>query len=1193
MEQLLCKACGGQLTREDNGYFCRYCGTHWMVDAADDIRAVDRANAWSALRDGDFEKATELFEHILLAQPKNHEAYWGRALARNGIMYVVDLNEAKKVPTCNNITEEPFLQSADVKKAIDLAPAGVANSYREQAERIEAIRVEWLEKARKEPPYDVFICFKDSDREHGIERTTDSVDAQDLYNALTAEGYKVFFSRISLRNKVAEHYEPYIYNALKTAKVMIVFGEHAEYFNAVWLRNEWGRFKNYIEKGEKHKNSLVVVYKDMHPGDLPAALRARQCLNAADMTFLSDLNKHIARVIAEVEKTVRLDRITIKGGQIAKKATTLNTNQIKVRELGDGAVAKTDINDKQMMDLAKAYFESGEWGDADKLLDDVLFNTPNLAEALYLKLLCKHKVSRFLNALPGFDRADFGALEKILGCADKDFAEEILRIMYASYANVSNVMYQKILEFVLPYNCSGRALKIHEAFEFSIREHRYDIFCYLLTTLASDDVDRYIQYNWDYAKAAESDEERQKCMQAILDVDAGNMGVLEMRFSMLWKTASTEELLQRFEELLKYSKDTHTQMVSVLRRILNGIDRAQISAFAKEFFKYYDGDEKDTLDALRKVADKMIEGGYFEDAQYLLSLAIPNASQSPEIYWALCLVKLKARNENEIVRSKIMLKSLPEYTKYLTMVSGERRSACFELVKKQEQQKKAAKLLKLSAVAAVFCAAIICAFAVYANVIRPPIYYEQGNQLLLEGKIEEAYEKLSKIEDYKDTAAIIESIQAPARERAVALVAEKKYQEAYDVLASVGWAKKTTLTSDAIAALEVGDYKTAIDEHGVRDIIIQPGTTIITKYAFWGCVKLRSVIIPDGVTSIESCAFTSCCKLKSITIPDSVTSIGEAAFSGCDKLKSITVPNGVTSIGSCAFDYCDNLKSVTIPDSVTSIGQGAFRGCNNLESVTLPYVNSNYGLAYFFGYNTSFRAQLVPNSLKSVIITSATSIDGFSGCNKIESITLPANLETIRASAFEGCKNLKSITIPDSVTSIGDCAFSGCSSLTSVTIPDSVTSIGEDAFYRCSKLIQKENGVHYVDKWVIDCGTNVTNVTLRANTVAIGEDAFKGRSSLTSVTIPDSVTSIGDRAFFQCHGLKSVTIGSGVTSIGDEAFQYCNSLRSVTFENPNGWWCASSTATSGTSISASDLADTSIAATYLTSTYDNYYWKRG
>lgn len=188
MQTNTCKTCGGTLVREDNYYVCQSCLNKWIIDVADDVHAVQRANAWEALRQNDFEKATELFENIILKDKKNHEAYWGRALASNGIVYVNDYNEDKKVPTCNNITEQSFLENSDVKQAINLAPKDIAETYRKIAEYIEKVRVEWLQKASKEPPYDIFICFKDSDREHGINRTQDSVDVQDLYTALVDKG---------------------------------------------------------------------------------------------------------------------------------------------------------------------------------------------------------------------------------------------------------------------------------------------------------------------------------------------------------------------------------------------------------------------------------------------------------------------------------------------------------------------------------------------------------------------------------------------------------------------------------------------------------------------------------------------------------------------------------------------------------------------------------------------------------------------------------------------------------------------------------------------------------------------------------------------------------------------------------------------------------------------------------------------
>ena len=70
----------------------------------------------------------------------------------------------------------------------------------------------------------------------------------DIYYQLTAEGYNVFFARITLEDKLGEQYEPYIFAALNSAKVMLVLGSKKEYFNAVWVRNEWSRFLQLMKK---------------------------------------------------------------------------------------------------------------------------------------------------------------------------------------------------------------------------------------------------------------------------------------------------------------------------------------------------------------------------------------------------------------------------------------------------------------------------------------------------------------------------------------------------------------------------------------------------------------------------------------------------------------------------------------------------------------------------------------------------------------------------------------------------------------------------------------------------------------------------------------------------------------------------------------------------------------------------------
>ena len=369
-----------------------------------------------------------------------------------------------------------------------------------------------------------------------------------------------------------------------------------------------------------------------------------------------------------------------------------------------------------------------------------------------------------------------------------------------------------------------------------------------------------------------------------------------------------------------------------------------------------------------------------------------------------------------------------------------------------------------------------------------------------------------------------------------------------------------------------------------------PGSASIGEYAFSSCYALTSITISDGVTNIGEGAFSSCTEVQKISIPSSLETVGDRIFINYPSVSKVTridfsgdleawlkvmslggmssfisedsaiylngeqlsgdiiVPEGITSIPSYAFTNFTQITSLTIPDSVTSIGSYILQGCTGIESLIIP--NMTRKLGGYFGEDPrydSYNTQ-VPDSLKTLVITGGESIPqhAFYGCSGLTSITMPDSVTSIGGSAFSGCSDLTSITIPDSVTSIGDYVFRDCSGLTSITIPDSVTSIGYGAFFGCSGIIQKENGVSYVDKWVIYCDNTVSQVQLRGDTAGIAAQAFSDCSGLTSITIPDSVTSIGQSAFSGCSGLTSIIIPDSVTSIGSYAFRDCSGLTSIT-----------------------------------------------
>ena len=297
----ICNNCGGDFEYRHGRWICRSCGSYKPEELSNEEVTL-LYTASQKLRLAEFDEAELEFDDIVRKYPQNPCGYWGRLMSRYGIKYEEDF-DGRRIPTCYATSIESILSDPDYKKAHECADKETKEYYARQAEYIERVRKEWVEKARKEKPYDIFICYKDSDLANGIERTEDSITAQDLYIHLTNKGYRVFYSHESLRDKVGEKYEPYIFNALSTAKVMLVYGSKPEYITSTWLKNEWTRYEKRIKAGEKKPNSLLVACDGFSPAQLPKALASRQCFDATQRSFYFDLIEAVERIFKEDNTT--------------------------------------------------------------------------------------------------------------------------------------------------------------------------------------------------------------------------------------------------------------------------------------------------------------------------------------------------------------------------------------------------------------------------------------------------------------------------------------------------------------------------------------------------------------------------------------------------------------------------------------------------------------------------------------------------------------------------------------------------------------------------------------------------------------------------------------------------------------------------------------------------------------------------
>lgn len=364
MSSFKCKMCGAELDVKEGQTVatCSYCGSKQTVANPNDERKKNLFNRANSLRANcEFDKALVTYQTILSIFPNEPEAYWGLTLCKYGIEYVKDPSSKEMKPTIHRMSYESILKDKDYLKALEYADVIAKEEYEAEANEIADIQTKILQISQKEEPFDIFICYKETDANG--KRTPDSVIAQDIYTKLTGNGYKVFFARITLENKLGRMYEPYIFAALNSAKVMLVIGTKKEYFEAVWVKNEWSRFIDLMQNRPDHY--LIPCYKDMDAYEMPEEFLPLQSQDLGKLGFMQDLTRGIDKLLKKdnkvgIEKHVEKDVINFNNSSLIKRAKIL-------------------IDDK-------------DYEKANEVIERALDENPTDTQAYILKLLVTFKV---------------------------------------------------------------------------------------------------------------------------------------------------------------------------------------------------------------------------------------------------------------------------------------------------------------------------------------------------------------------------------------------------------------------------------------------------------------------------------------------------------------------------------------------------------------------------------------------------------------------------------------------------------------------------------------------------------------------------------------------------------------------------------------------------------------------------------
>mgnify|MGYP001629572159 CR=1 FL=1 len=375
MAIIKCKMCGGDIEISADKTFgtCEYCGSTMTLPKTDDDQRLSLFNRGTHLRrNGEFDKAAAIYERLIGENDADAEAHWNLLLCRYGIEYVQDPASGERIPTCHRASFDSILNDVDYQAALKYSDGVARSLYEKEALRIANLQKDILAISQKETPFDVFICYKESD-ENG-KRTKDSALAQDIYYQLTDAGYKVFFARITLEDKLGQEYEPYIFAALHSAKVMVVVGTKPEYLNAVWVKNEWSRYLALMRTDRSRL--LIPCYRDMDPYDMPEELSMLQSQDMGKIGFIQDLIRGVKKVV-DAAKPQEAMTETVKETVVVHNEGGSNVQALLKR----GSMA----------------LEDGEWSKADEFFEQVL-NQDAECGAAYLGKFLAHVECRSAKA---------------------------------------------------------------------------------------------------------------------------------------------------------------------------------------------------------------------------------------------------------------------------------------------------------------------------------------------------------------------------------------------------------------------------------------------------------------------------------------------------------------------------------------------------------------------------------------------------------------------------------------------------------------------------------------------------------------------------------------------------------------------------------------------------------------------------
>lgn len=1065
MSTYRCKNCGGNLIPEPGEVGrarCDSCFCISVIPSITDEQRMDRNNRGIDFRRArKFDDALAEFSAIVKDNPKDAQAHWDMMLSRYGINYEKDFRTGQYIPTCDRLNQISVYEDPDYKAALRCAVGKDKTYYQEQAEHIEKIRIGMMALAAKAEAYDVFICFKDIVDGTVDQRTEDSHFAHELYMELTNKGYRVFFSRVTLKQEhLGQEWEPVIYAALNTAKIMLVVGTSRANMESPWVKNEWTRFLRVREK-DKTK-SIITCYdsRSMAPSEIPAELAALEFIDLRDNAFY----KYIQQTVFT---------------HCSKAETRVNPGTQK---------SAANFAKRALQSL-----EDGDWDKADEMLEEALNLDPENGEAhlgkLLLSLRCRTVEALEQEEEPLSDNSNYARVMKYAMPERKNQIMAINQLITTRKKERDMAeAYRSALALRKKVRTSQELTELAELFDM-LGDYESAEKMAESCRAEAERVAKEEHYAELQAQAEKQLAEKRKKEE---EEAAAKRRREEAEAEARRKQREEEEVRKNTEKYRKKIK-RKVRRKRLRRLILLLIIVGVIG------YKVKGKDYLAAMDSYELAQEYEEQGDYRGAAEQYFIAAKVDYKDSEDKAMEVC---------RQWLGEEPVILSTEEYPWW--GVTDEGGLTLDYSVYDDSVEFKMPTILDGQLVTGIdsWCFANLDGLK---SLSIPGNYYWIG---------ESAFDGCANLNSIEMTG--VEQIGAKAFHNCDSLtnvvLPDSCLSVGVSAFEDCDYLINVTLNSglesigeyafsscDSLSAVEIPGTVTTIERDafsysGLSNLIIDDGVFAIGGWAFRNCGYLGAVTIPDSVREIDEGAFSDCGGLTTVVLGNGVANIRDSAFQGCGALTSVTFGTGLEYIGNSAFDGTAISGNVVISSPIFYIGSYAFYGIDSIYEVYVETTNELTVGEYCFygcdGLNGAYFSEGLVSLEESAFdcCYNMTWVSLPEGLQKLGAkcfarsalynVTFPTTLTNIEYSAFRYCSNLQGVHIPGGVTVMEDTVFADCSSLRWVWFEESISIMRDNAFSNSNNL----EAVYYggnADAWYynVSKGNNsiLSEATLYAN----------------------------------------------------------------------------------------------------------------